>query len=130
MPELANRRHETFARLVAAGASGAEAARQVGYRGRRHRQTAHELLQRPEVRARVEELQRDVRAEFDLQALMGRYLEAADRCAAAGDAGGELAALDRIAAILLPDGHLWLERTATLAPRRGRARRGTQSSPA
>jgi phage terminase small subunit len=133
MAELANRRHEAFALLLAGGACGAEAARQAGYRGRRHRQTAHELLQRPEIRARVEELRREVRTEFDLQALLARYLLLADACQLRDDAPGELAAaLDRIAAILLPDGHLWLERTAMLGPRprRGRARRDAQPPPA
>lgn len=58
MAALENARHEAFclAYLGAAGFNGAEAARLAGYSPKNARDTAHQLMQREDVRARLKEL--------------------------------------------------------------------------
>ena len=53
---LKNLKHEHFAGLVAKGVSGAEAAVTAGFSQRRAIVTASELLARPDVKARIAEL--------------------------------------------------------------------------
>lgn len=53
---LKNAKHEHFAGLVAKGVTGAEAAVTAGFSQRRAVVTASELLARPEVKARIAEL--------------------------------------------------------------------------
>ena len=59
MPALSNPRCETFCHNVAAGMSGAEALRQAGGGGTAAANGAYRL-QRPEVKARIQELKRAV----------------------------------------------------------------------
>ena len=56
MPDL-KRAHELFCREYAAGVNGAEAARRAGYAPDSARQTAYELLERPDVVRRIAELE-------------------------------------------------------------------------
>jgi phage terminase small subunit len=55
---LTNPLHEQFAMHIAATGNAAEAARSIGY-DRNARQRGSQLLRRPDVQARVEELLRD-----------------------------------------------------------------------
>jgi phage terminase small subunit len=47
---------QAFVRALAAGSTQADAARTAGYASGRARQTAHELLRKPEVKAALDEL--------------------------------------------------------------------------
>jgi hypothetical protein len=56
MPELINAKHERFAMLVARGATQTDALRAVGTKAKEPKSTASEIANRPEVKARIEEL--------------------------------------------------------------------------
>ncbi len=85
-----NPRMEAFAIAYAAGNSGAEAARQAGYRGGRYQ--ARELLKRDDVKVRIAEIQAETakRNEFTVDKLMEQLKE--DR-EAAREAGQHSAAV-------------------------------------
>lgn len=59
-----NAREARFAQEYATGASGAEAARRAGYSETRAKQTAAELVKRPEVAKRIGEIQREKATEL------------------------------------------------------------------
>lgn len=59
MPVIANARHEAFARNITAGATQAEAARQAGFADGSAKVTGSQLMKRPEIQARIQELQAD-----------------------------------------------------------------------
>jgi phage terminase small subunit len=58
MSVLANKRHEKFVQHFAANGNAAEAARTIGYSSH-SAQRGSDLLRRPDVQARVEQLMRD-----------------------------------------------------------------------
>ncbi len=60
MPALSKPRYKTFCRNVAAVMSGAEALRQVGGGGTTAANGAYRLQQRPELKARIEELKQAI----------------------------------------------------------------------
>lgn len=68
MPRLANRRHETFARHYAAHHVGAKAARAAGVAEGSSRIRACEWLRRPEIKARILELDRIAIKDTDIEA--------------------------------------------------------------
>lgn len=55
MPTLKNTRHESFAQALASGMSRDAAYEKAGYKP--HRQSAHKLLTKADIQARVDELQ-------------------------------------------------------------------------
>lgn len=60
MPELKNPRHEYFCRQYVQDFVGSRAAIRAGFSERTARQIAYELLTRPDINARVEELKAEV----------------------------------------------------------------------
>ena len=96
MPALANPRHERFAQETAKGASPAEACRAAGYRPaeRFAGQAGRRLRARPEIKARVAEIQERaaVRAEVTLADLTQALLRIAAQAETLGGASGFAAA--------------------------------------
>lgn len=102
MPALDRTADEAFARLIAGGMNGVEAVRLTRPRVRARKQVAYDLLRRPAIRTRIQELREVLLEEYPVGRLLARYERLADLAEVQGDLDGAAAALDRIARILLP----------------------------
>lgn len=119
---------ELFAREYAAGANGAEAARRAGYSENRAKQTAAELVRRPDVASLIAELQRQKAAELgvthaELVTEALRYHELAmtgDAPMSAGIRGLDLAA--RLLGAFAPQRHEIEERKVVVKMDLGEAK--------